>query len=96
MSSKVNKKLLNHFPPFLGPETERKLIQPPVVRKKQPPPAISYSISGAAISQVLEKNFLANSEAGACNACHYRVKNKNFCFSHFRENHIFLKISENS
>jgi hypothetical protein len=53
------------FLPFLGPEPERKLVQPPVVRKKQPSPATSYSISGAAISQVLEKNFLANSEAGA-------------------------------
>jgi hypothetical protein len=65
-------------------------LQPPVVRKKQPPPATSYSISGAAISQVLEKNFLANSEAGACYACQYRVKNKNFCFSLPRKSHILI------
>jgi hypothetical protein len=93
MSSKLKKKLLNHFPPFLGPETERKLIQPPVVRKKQPPPAISYSISGAAISQVLEKNFLANSESGACSPATIGLKIKNFCVLLLRKSYdLILKI----
>jgi hypothetical protein len=67
------------------------------VRKKQPPPATSYSISGAAISQVLEKNFLANSEAGACSPVTIGLKIKNFCFLLLRKSDIFiLKISESA
>jgi hypothetical protein len=59
------------------------------MRKKQPPPATSYSISGAAISQVLEKNFLANSEAGVCPPVTLGLKIKT-CFSLLRKSHILI------
>jgi hypothetical protein len=59
-----------------------------VVRKKQAPPATSYSISGAAISQVLEKNFLANSEAGACSPVTTGLKLKLLSFALPRKSHI--------